>query len=62
MRELGFKNTVINLQSKNKTWEDLKIPKDIQDELSEMKMDRPSIIQAGSIDKIMTEEKENFLF
>ena len=62
MRELGFKNTVTNLQSKKKTWDDLNVPKELQEELSDMKMDRPSIIQAGSIDKIMEQADENFLF
>ena len=44
MRELEFKNVVTDLQSKKKTWDDLKIPDELKHQLENMKMDKPSII------------------
>jgi hypothetical protein len=44
MRELGFKNVVTNLESTKKGWNDLNVPKEIQEVLFDMKMLKPSII------------------
>jgi len=57
-----MKNTVKDLQSKKKTWDDLKIPEKLKHHLFVMKMDKPSIIQATAIPKILERPNENFLF
>lgn len=44
MRELDFKNTVVDLQSKKQTWESLCVPLEIREGLAEMFYDKPSII------------------
>ena len=62
MRELGFKNVVTNLESSKKDWNDLKVPKEIQEVLFDMKMVKPSIIQATAIPNIMNEAQTNFVF
>ena len=62
MRELGFKNVVTNLESTKKGWNDLNVPKEIQEVLFDMKMLKPSIIQATAVPNIMNEPTTNFVF
>lgn len=61
MRELGFKNIVTDMQSK-KTWTEIAVPDLLQNRLNDLKMDKPSNIQASAIPKIMKEPHENLLF
>lgn len=44
MRELKFKNLVVNFESKKKDWNDLNVPKEVLNVLYDMKMAKPSII------------------
>jgi hypothetical protein len=44
MREISYKKIVTNLESTKKNWNDLNVPKEIQDVLFDMKMLKPSII------------------
>ena len=53
MRQVQGKNVVVDLQSKTRTWEDLKVRGDLIEGLKALQMDRPSVIQAFSIPKIM---------
>ena len=62
MRELSFKNVVTNLESTKKGWNDLNVPKEIQEVLFDMKMLKPSIIQATAVPNIMNEPTTNFVF
>lgn len=52
MRQLDKKNIVLDLQSKKSTWNDLKVPDEIKHVLEELKMNKPSIIQAHAIPRI----------
>jgi superfamily II DNA/RNA helicase len=52
MRQLENKNIVLDLQSKKCSWEDLKVPDPIKHVLEELKMNRPSIIQAHAIPRV----------
>ena len=61
MRQLEFKNVVIDMHSKKTTWNDLKVPEEIQAELEDLKMTKPSIIQAAAVRRIC-DSQENFLF
>lgn len=62
MRQLGNKNIVVDYQDKKASWEDLGIPEEVRNALLDKKMDKPSIIQAASYPKIMTNREEDFLF
>lgn len=64
MRQLEQKNIITDLQSKKKKWEDedMGVPEDIRFTLEDLKMDKPSIIQAAAIPKINANKQENFLF
>ena len=62
MRELGFKNIVQDMHSKEKSWESIGVPANLQNQLNDLAMDKPSIIQAFSIPKILAEPRENLLF
>lgn len=62
MRQLENKNIVLDLQSKKSSWEDLKVPDPIKHVLEELKMNRPSIIQAHAIPRVNEQLSENFLF
>ena len=62
MRELGFKNIVTDMQSKKKTWADINVPEQLLNRLNDLAMDKPSIIQAFSIPKILEEPPVNYLF
>ena len=53
MRQIEAKNIVTDLQSKKKKWEDLNIPEELIHALEDLKMNKPSIIQAASIPKIL---------
>jgi ATP-dependent RNA helicase DeaD len=61
MRSLDFKNTVVDLHSKKKTWKDIGIPESILFNLKDLQMDKPSIIQAQAIPMINS-AAENYLF
>ncbi len=62
MREISYKKIVTNLESTKKNWNDLNVPKEIQDVLFDMKMLKPSIIQAVAIPNLMNEASTNFVF
>jgi ATP-dependent RNA helicase DDX19/DBP5 len=62
MRELENKNMVVDLQSKKASWNDLKISDEIKFVLEELKMNKPSIIQAHAIPRINDNDSDNFLF
>ena len=64
MRQLGTKNIITDLQSNRKKWddEDMAVPQPIRYSLEDLKMDKPSIIQAAAIPKINASPGENFLF
>lgn len=62
MRQLDFKKTTVNLESKRATWESLGVPREIEDGLLTMAFAKPSIIQAVSIPQVMAERESNFLF
>ena len=62
MRELGFKNIVTDMQSKKTNWSDINVPEKLLNRLNDLKMDKPSIIQAFAIPKIMQEPAESYLF
>ena len=62
MRELSTKNIIHDMQSKKKSWEDIKVPEELRFSLEDLKMDKPSIIQANSIPKINDNQSENYLF
>ena len=62
MRELGFKNIVQDMHSKKTSWEDIGVPKSLLNSLNDLAMDKPSVIQAFSIPKILAEPRENLLF
>ena len=62
MRQLENKNIVLDLQSKKCSWEDLKVPDPIKHVLEELKMNRPSIIQAHAIPRVNDQCQDNFLF
>lgn len=62
MRQLDQKNIVQNLQSKNKDWDTLEVPKDIQMGLFTLSYMRPSIIQSVSLRHILDRPQTNFAF
>jgi superfamily II DNA/RNA helicase len=62
MRQLGNKNIVVDYQDKKVTWQELGIPEDIVNGLSDKKMDKPSIIQAASYPRIMEHRDKDYLF
>lgn len=62
MRELEHKTIVTDLIATYKTWDDIGVPKEMQKGLEDLSMNKPSIIQAASIPKIISSTNENFLF
>jgi hypothetical protein len=62
MRDLGYKNVVQNLQSTKKDWDQLLVPKEIQEGLLKMSYSRPSIIQSVSLRHIIDKATTNFAF
>lgn len=62
MRELKFKNVVVNLESKKWTWESLEVPNHIEKGLAELEYKIPSIIQSVSIRNVIANPKQNYLF
>ena len=62
MKELEFKNVITNFESKKKDWNDLNVPKEVLNVLFDMKMVKPSIIQAAAIPNIMNDPTTNFVF
>jgi superfamily II DNA/RNA helicase len=53
MRELESKNIIVDLQSQKKTWDDMNVPSAVKEVLDELKMHKPSVIQAKAIPMIM---------
>lgn len=62
MKQLDFKNQVVNLECKNVSWDSLNVPNSIQTGLFDLAYLRPSIIQGVSIPKVMKDTSQNFLF
>ena len=62
MRELSFKNIVTDMQSKKKSWADIGVPEELLNRLNDLAMDKPSIIQAFAIPKILEDPPQNYLF
>ena len=72
MRELESKNIIVDLQSQKKTWDDMNVPSflilhlggpsAVKEVLDELKMHKPSVIQAKAIPMIMDDQSKNFLF
>lgn len=62
MRQLDQKKIVQNLQSKNKDWDQLQVPKEIQMGLLSLSYDRPSIIQSVSLRHILDNPTNNYAF
>lgn len=53
---------MLDLESKKKTWDDLKIPTSIREGLEDLSMYKPSIIQAQSIPLINDNPQKNYMF
>ena len=62
MLQVEGKNIVQNLQSTKMDWDSLNVPKEIQSGLLTMSYNRPSIIQAFSLQKILGNQKSTFAF
>ena len=62
MMQVEGKNIVQNLQSTKTDWDSLGVPKEIQSGLLTMSYNRPSIIQAFSLQRILENRKSNFAF
>jgi ATP-dependent RNA helicase DeaD len=60
--QLDNKNVVSNMHSKKFKWEDIGVSPEIIKALEDLKMQKPSIIQAASILKIIKEREKDFLF
>lgn len=50
------------MQSNKYSWDDLLVPEELKHILEDLKMNKPSIIQATSIPKVNKNVDENFLF
>ena len=55
MRELTFKNVVTDMQDKKVSWQQINVPENLLNRLNDLKMDKPSKIQAFAIPKILEE-------
>jgi len=62
MRQLEKKNIITDYQSRKYKWEDLGVPTEVIHALEDLKMDKPSLIQAQSIKEIVPEKSTNFMF
>lgn len=62
MRQLDFKKTVIDFESKKATWDTLGVPLEIINGLALLAYKRPSIIQSVSIPRVLGEPNTNFMF
>ena len=62
MRQLEKKNIITDYQSKKYKWEDLGVPEELIHALEDLKMDKPSQIQAASIKEIVPNKSSNFMF
>jgi superfamily II DNA/RNA helicase len=62
MMQVEGKNIVQNLQSTKSDWDSLQVPKAIQLGLLKLSYNRPSIIQAFSLQRILQNKETNFAF
>ena len=59
MANVANKNTVQDLQSKKKTWQQMEIPSNIEAGLAKLHYFKPSIIQAASIPFVLANPTTN---
>ena len=62
MRQLDFKKTLVDFESKKSTWVSLGVPQEIINGLQLLAYKKPSIIQSVSIPRVLGEPNTNFLF